>query len=186
MFLHECVSVHRGWREYLGRDPGTLVHPPWRPFVPREQCMLGDTGNRAYTRYTMAHAIGSLSDWTHQEKNSSKHQLIHLGYLFNIHIYRPQTKFAKVMFLHVCVCPQGVGEYLGRDPGTRYTPPLGPGPPGSSACWEIRATSGRHASYWNAFLLILHSFSYYFLKKSLLVQRYSWVLRSEWLLSSSS
>ena len=25
-------------------------------------------------------------------------------------------------------------------------------PPGSSACWEIRATSGRYASYWNAFL----------------------------------
>ena len=23
------------------------------------------------------------------------------------HIYRPQTKFAKVMFLHVSVCPHG-------------------------------------------------------------------------------
>ena len=30
--------------------------------------------------------------------------------------------------------------------GTRYTPL------GSSACWEIRATSGWYASYWNAFL----------------------------------
>ena len=30
-------------------------------------------------------------------------------------------------------------------PGTRYTP-------GNSARWEIRATSGRYASYWNAFL----------------------------------
>ena len=50
-------------------------------------------------------------------------------------------------------------------PRTRYTPPRpgtppGPGtppdqytpPPRSSACWEIRATSGRYASYWNAFL----------------------------------
>ena len=64
-------------------------------------------------------------------------------------------------------------------PPTRYTPtpqdqvhPVGPGtllgpgtPPGpgtylsevfpplrSSTCWEIRATSGRYASYWNAFL----------------------------------
>ena len=51
-------------------------------------------------------------------------------------------------------------------PQTRYTPrdqvhPLpGPGtpplwvevPPRSSACWEIQATSGRYASYWNAFL----------------------------------
>ena len=27
------------------------------------------------------------------------------------HYYRPQTKFAKVMFLHVSVCPQGEGWY---------------------------------------------------------------------------
>ena len=26
--------------------------------------------------------------------------------------YRPQTKFAKVMFLQVSVCPQGVGECM--------------------------------------------------------------------------
>ena len=39
----------------------------------------------------------------------------------------------------------------------RYTPLAGtppPPPPGSSACWEIRATSRRYASYWNAFLFI--------------------------------
>ena len=36
-----------------------------------------------------------------------------------------RNEVAKVMFLHVSVCPQG--EYLGRcPPGTRYTP-LGPG-----------------------------------------------------------
>ena len=44
-------------------------------------------------------------------------------------------------------------------PRTRYTPPgprtpPRPGtPPGSSACQEIRATSGQYAFYWNAFLL---------------------------------
>ena len=47
-------------------------------------------------------------------------------------------------------------------PRTRYTPVAGTPltrypqdqvyPPGSSACWEILATSGRYASYWNAFL----------------------------------
>ena len=38
-------------------------------------------------------------------------------------------------------------------PRTRDTPQdqVHPTPP-SSACWEIRATSGRYASYWNAFL----------------------------------
>ena len=36
-----------------------------------------------------------------------------------------------------------------------HTPPhTPPHTPGSSACWEIQATSGRYASYWNAFLLI--------------------------------
>ena len=39
---------------------------------------------------------------------------------------------------------------LGADtpPGTRGRYP----PPQHSACWEIRATSGRYASYWNAIL----------------------------------
>ena len=38
-------------------------------------------------------------------------------------IFTVRNEVAKVMFLHVCVCPQG-GEYLGRyPPGTRYTPP---------------------------------------------------------------
>ena len=32
--------------------------------------------------------------------------------------------------------------------------PLGSRPP-HSACWEIRATNGRYASYWNAFLCLL-------------------------------
>ena len=31
-------------------------------------------------------------------------------------------------------------------------PPLGSRPPLCSACWEIRSTSGRYASYWNAIL----------------------------------
>ena len=84
------------------------------------------------------------------------------------------------MFLHVSVCPQEGSTWAGT-PRTRYTPqnqvhppdqvhhlgrytpwdqvPPGrytPGPgthPRSSACWEIRTTSRRYASYWNAFLL---------------------------------
>ena len=42
------------------------------------------------------------------------------GYLASIS-YRPQTKFAKVMFLHVSVCPRG-GIPGKVPPGTRYTP----------------------------------------------------------------
>ena len=55
-------------------------------------------------------------------------------------IYRPQTKFAKVMFSQVSVCPQW-GEYLGRYPpwvGTppgRYTPWAGTTPPDRYTPW---------------------------------------------------
>ena len=112
--------------------------------------------------------------------------------------YRPQTKFAKVMFLHVCVCPQrgSASVHDGILPLARQTPhpPSKADPPGKadhhlgktdptlarqtptlarqtpqwqdrppwqdrpllcSACWEIRSTSGRYASYWNAILFNL-------------------------------
>ena len=45
---------------------------------------------------------------------------------------------------------------------TRHTPP-GPGtlrpgtPPQCRACWEIRSTRGRYASYWNAILFLMNS-----------------------------
>ena len=79
--------------------------------------------------------------------------------------------WGKVIFLHLSFCSHGGGlpqGMLGYPP----TPPLGPDPPlrdhtpeqtppGTrqphnlqSACWEIRSTNGRYASYWNAFLLI--------------------------------
>ena len=49
---------------------------------------------------------------------------------------------------------------------TRKTPPRkkpGRPSPRSSACWEIRETSGRYASYWNACLFFfLHFYISYF------------------------
>ena len=42
-----------------------------------------------------------------------------------------------------------------RPPG-KETSPLARRPPTRSAWWEIRPTSGRYASYWNAILLIYH------------------------------
>ena len=43
--------------------------------------------------------------------------------------YRPQTKFAKVMFLHVTVCPQGGGSTWAGTP-LAGTPPWQVHPPG--------------------------------------------------------
>ena len=40
-----------------------------------------------------------------------------------------------------------------RPPGSRPSPPKG------SACWEVRATSGRYASYWNEILILSLNFA---------------------------
>ena len=59
-----------------------------------------------------------------------------------------RNEVAKVMFLHVSVCPQG-GGVPGQVPPRDQVHPLGPGtplPPGDGYC------CGRYASYWNAFL----------------------------------
>ena len=93
------------------------------------------------------------------------------------YFYCPQTKFTKVMFLHLSVCPQGGGQYLGRYPPgqvppSRYTPgqvhpppqtgtPLGRYTPGQVPPATVHAgiwsTSGQYASHWNAFLYTLYS-----------------------------
>ena len=93
----------------------------------------------------------------------------------NIANYRPQMKFAKVMFLQVSVCPQGGGVH-GR--GACVAGGQGACVAGVGACmaggcvwqggmhgrgacvaggmhcryYEIRSMSGRYVSYWNAFL----------------------------------
>ena len=78
--------------------------------------------------------------------------------------------WGKVIFLHLSVILFTVGEgglpqgMLGFAPPPEQTPhpgsrhPLEQTHPWSrhppcSACWEIRSTSGRYASYWNAILL---------------------------------
>ena len=63
--------------------------------------------------------------------------------------------------------PQEQAPQEQAPPGNRHPPgpgtPLGPGTPRdqtppSRACWEIRSTSRRYASYWNAILCGLHAF----------------------------
>ena len=73
--------------------------------------------------------------------------------------YRPQRSWGKVIFSQASVIlfTGGGGFCLsafwdttpsrsGTPPGTRQAPPR------SRAYWEIRSTSGRYASYWNAIL----------------------------------
>ena len=61
---------------------------------------------------------------------------------------------AKVIFLHLSVILFTGGGSASMHAGIP-TPPLGPGrPPPREADSRIRSTSGRYASYWNAFLLV--------------------------------
>ena len=80
-------------------------------------------------------------------------------------IYRPQRSWGKVMFLHMSVILfTGGGSaplHAGIHPPREQTAPLGPGTPQRSACWEIWATSGQYASYWNTILLVINSTSYW-------------------------
>ena len=74
-------------------------------------------------------------------------------------IFTVRNKFAKVMFLHVSVCPRGGLPQcmLGYSPGSR---PPGADTPSEQAPPREQAPShrgdgyccGRYASYWNAFL----------------------------------
>ena len=80
-----------------------------------------------------------------------------------LYFYRPQTKFAKVMFLHLSVSHSVHGGVPGRYPPGRYAPlgrytprqvhPLVRYTPLATVHAGIRSTSGQYASHWNAFLL---------------------------------
>ena len=62
--------------------------------------------------------------------------------------------------VHAGIHPPSRHTHLGAGPpGNRHTPrsrhPPGVDTPLRSACSEIWATSGRYASYWNAYLLVI-------------------------------
>ena len=103
-------------------------------------------------------------------------------YVRNLHLLPAATKLGQVnIFTSMCqeFCPRGgrvsasvhAGIHTPPDqadtPWTRQTPPPpdqadthpppGPGRPPREADSSIRSTSGRYASYWNAFLLNLRS-----------------------------
>ena len=102
------------------------------------------------------------------------------------HHYRPRS-LDKVMFLQVSVCPQGVlmmslpvmdSPPPPTAPSGQHHPPNSTTPPSDSTTptWTApppsRSTSGRYASYWNAFFLSMHIldiklnfFNFYLLEK---------------------
>ena len=97
-----------------------------------------------------------------------------LNSIFEYDSYRPQTKFVKVMFLHLsvshsvhggvclvpvgCLVPEGVCSGGVPAPGEGRSAPGGVPGPGGSAWWRPPRDGyccGRYASYWNAFLFTI-------------------------------
>ena len=78
--------------------------------------------------------------------------------------YRPQTKFANVMFLHVSVILSTGGWHAWQGGVCMVGGGMhGRGPAWWGACvaggvhgryYEIQSMRGRYASYWNAFLFL--------------------------------
>ena len=66
------------------------------------------------------------------------------------YFYDPQQSWGKVIFSQACVIP--FTERGGCLSAYWGTTPRDQAPPWCSACWEIRSTRGRYASYWNPIL----------------------------------
>ena len=76
--------------------------------------------------------------------DTPKTQTLKLSRYHLSNFYHLQTKFAKVMFSQVFVCPKGGGSAsrgVGRPPPITY--------------YGVRSTSGQYASYCNAFLFLI-------------------------------
>ena len=73
-------------------------------------------------------------------------------------IFTVRNEVAKVMFLHLCVCPQGGGSasvHAGYHPTSQeQAPPRAGTLPGNRHPQADGYCCGRYASYWNAFLSI--------------------------------
>ena len=66
--------------------------------------------------------------------------------------YRPQRSWGKVMFSQACVILFTGGLSVSVHAGIPHPPKQTPPP--CRACWEIRSTRGRYASYWNTILYL--------------------------------
>ena len=135
IFSQASVILSMGG-EYLGRyTPQDQVHPPGTRYTPWDQ--TPPPGDQDTPPQDQVHPPGPCTSPRTRCPPRTRYTP------------SPGTRYT----------PLGPGTP--QSPGTRYTarpwdqvhPPPGPGTPpsGSSACREIRATSGQYASYWNAF-----------------------------------
>ena len=110
--------------------------------------MLGDTGNKRAVRILLECILGLV--W--YVKRVTFHMYLYIVNIKMLSLPPAKRSLRRLCFytcLSVILCTGGsVSVHAGiADPPREQTPPC-------SACWEIQPTSGRYASYWNAYLLL--------------------------------
>ena len=150
--LLECILV---FINYIGcSDPDPVPNAQRFP-------EHGPYERLSFVTYTcnIGHTLigsASITCHSHGQWSSPSPTCTPTGKDFNMLHYRPQTKFAKVMFSQVFVCPQG-GVCLwsrGREDTNWADTRLGRHPPPGR---QLR--SGRYSSHWNAFLFLFSAVS---------------------------
>ena len=105
--------------------------------------------------------------WIHALRNLAHHRYLD-GYYFILgtlnfcpfirlkaHSHLVKTEGKAKLFFHVCSCGKVMFLHLSVIMFTRGgRHPREDTPPSRCACWEMRATIGRYASYWNAYLFV--------------------------------
>ena len=88
-------------------------------------------GSQSIHRWSWSHPSDNGCKLSDSESNLQSSRSLWMN-----HYYRPQRKFAKVMFLHVSVCPQGISVQGGLHAGGR-SPSGGGLCPGECLCWGV-------------------------------------------------
>ena len=88
--------------------------------------------------------------WFYKDKSRKRNENVNIPKNYKNSVHRGVS--ASV---HAGIPPPPRSRPPGADtpPPREQTPPRSRHAPPRSACWEIRSTSGRYASYWNAILL---------------------------------
>ena len=167
-----CLPLSQGGVHSLsGRHPLARYPPSRHPLdihPPQADTPWADPPFETATAAEVTHPIGMHSCY-HPQRKFAKVIFLHVSVILSrdqVHPLGPGTPPGTRYTPRTRYIPLGPGTPQdqvhptgpGTPPKARYTP-TGPGtPPGTRhiprACWEIWETSGRYASYWNAFLSV--------------------------------
>ena len=163
MFLHVSVILSTGGITWAGTPPGTRYTPlgpgtpPGTRYTPQTRYTPSEPGTPPWTRYPLEDQVHPPGPGTPLPQNQvhpldqvhplgpgtprNKNLFFAIFFAFFLHFFAFVLLFFAFSLLFSFFSKFLINYFI-----------ICSSPPWSSACWEIRATSGRYASYWNAFL----------------------------------